>query len=172
MTVSTEPGNGPVPPPPPGPGVRPPFAAAPVEGRTARLWLGLGVGAILVALFCGGGLAALTGMVLTGMGALNEQAHRAVGDYLDAEAEQQWQDAYEQRCDRDQRAESLTEFTRRVSAQPRIESYELGSVEITPSGQLRLPAELTYVNGADDRIVVPLQQHPQTGMLQVCGLRR
>jgi hypothetical protein len=159
------------PPPPPGPGVRPPFAAAPVEGRTARLWIGLGVAGAVLALCCGAGIVSLGGLVVIGVQAVNEQAERAVGDYLDAEIAGRWREAYQQRCERDRRVESLSEFTRRASDQPRIRSYELGEVDLTGT-DIRLLAEVEYADGRSERLLVPLERNPETGMLEVCGLDR
>jgi hypothetical protein len=157
---------------PPGPGVRPPFAAAPVEGRTARLWISLGVAGALVALCCGVGIAAVVGLALTSMQAVTEQSQRAVDDYLSARVEGDWQEAYELRCEADQQAESLGRYTDRVSAEPRIESYELGEVEVTPRGDLRLSAVVDYDDGTSERLLVPLEQDPETGQMQVCGFDR
>jgi hypothetical protein len=151
--------------------VRPPFTAAPVEGRSVRLWIGLGVAAAVLTLCCGAGIASLGGLIVVGVQAVNEQAHRAVGDYLDAEIEGDWEEAYQQRCEQDREAESLAEFTRRVSAQPRIESYELGDVDVT-GAELRLPTRVEYEDGRSERLLVPLNQDPETGMLEVCGLDR
>jgi hypothetical protein len=151
--------------------VRPPFSAAPVEGRTVRLWLGLGIGGAVLALCCGAGIVSLGGLLVVGVEAVNEQAQRAVGDYLDAEIEADWEQAYQRRCEGDRQAETLEEFTRRVSAQPRIESYELGEVDLA-GAEVRLPARVEYEDGRTERLLVPLEQNPQTGALEVCGLDR
>ena len=161
-----------IPAPPPGPGVRPPFAAAPVEGRTARLWLGLGLAGAVLALCCGAGVVALGGLIFTGVEAVNEQARAATADYLDAEIAGDWQEAYEQRCARDRRAESLPAFTDRVSSLPRIESYRLDDAAITPEGMIRMPATVRYADGSSERLSVPLVQNSETGRLEVCGLHR
>lgn len=161
-----------VPPPPPGPGVRLPFAAAPVEGRAARVWLGLGVAGAVLAVCCGAGVVSFGGLFLTSYQAVNEQAHRAVGDYLDAEIAGDLEEAYELRCERDRRSESLSEYRDRVSSLPRIESYELSDVEITPEGSVRVPAVVNYENGRRERLLVPLAQDETTGELEVCGWRR
>ncbi len=157
---------------PPGPGVRPPFAAAPVEGKTARLWIGLGVAGALLALCCGVGIASVGGLALTGMQALTEQSQRAVDDYLSARVEEDWQEAYELRCEQDQQAESPSRYTDRVSAEPRIESYELGeAVDVTPQA-IRLPGVVDYDDGTSERLLVPLEQDPETGRMEVCGFDR
>jgi hypothetical protein len=141
----------------------------PVEGRTKRLWLGLGAAGGLVAICCGLGIAAMVGLGFTLLPAFNEQTHRAVDDYLSARADGEWTAAYEQRCEADQRAESLAAYTRRVSDQPRIESYELGETDLV---MLEVPVVVEYVDGTSDRWRVPLSQNPQTGEFMVCGLDR
>src|SRR5437016_152585 len=45
-----------VPSPPRGPGVAPPFAAPPTDRSRKSLWIGLGVGALLLVLCCVGGV--------------------------------------------------------------------------------------------------------------------
>lgn len=161
----------PVAPVPPGPGVQPPFAAAPIEGRTTRMWWGLGVAGAALAVCCGGGLLAFGGFVITGTQALNEQADRVVGDYLDAVIAEDWDRAYDRLCDRDQRAESLEEFARREARAPEIQSYELGDLDLTRP-ELRLPVDLTYTEGGTERVEVPLEQDTSTGELEVCGFDR
>jgi len=143
-----------------------------VEGRAARVWLGLGVAGAVLALCCGAGVISFGGLFLTSYQALNEQAHRAVGDYLDAEIAGDFEEAYELRCARDRRSESLPEFRDRVSSLPRIESYELSDVEITQAGNVRVPAVVNYEDGRQERLLVPLAQDETTGELEVCGWRR
>lgn len=151
--------------------MRPPFTAAPIEGRSLRLWLGLGIGGAVLALCCGAGIVSLAGLLVVGVEAVNEQAQRTVGDYLDAEIEADWEGAYQQRCAEDRQAETLEEFAGRISALPRIESYELGEADLT-GPELRLPARVEYEDGRSERLLVPLAQNPQTGLLEVCGLDR
>lgn len=154
---------------PPGPGVQPPFVAAPIEGRNARRWLSGGLAAALLAACCGVGVTAFGGLLFTLVPAMNEQAQRAVGDYLDALIAGEWKQAYEQTCEEDQRAESLAAFTDRVS-QPRIESYELGELDLADmqSETLQLPAEVRYAGGGRRQVTYPLVPDPEGGRLQVC----
>jgi hypothetical protein len=158
----------PVPTPPPGPGVRAPFAAAPVEGRGTWRWLGLGVAGAVAALCCGVGVLVLGGLAVTGIPAVNERAHRAVGDYLDAKVAGDWQAAYEQRCEPDRRTETLDDFTDRVSSGPRIEAYQLGTAILSEDG-VRLPVTVDLDDGSRDELVFPLAEDPGTGRLEVCG---
>lgn len=166
-----------VPAPPTGPGVQPPFVAAPVEGRQARIWLGLGIAGGLLVACCGLGVVTVTALGLLSQQALNEQAQRAVSDYLEAKRQGEWEQAYELRCEADQRAQSLPRFVDQVSSGPRIQEYEVGDLRTTPgddpfdpsSGQLDVPVTVTYTNGESDRYRVPLAQDTTTGQLEVCG---
>ena len=152
--------------PPAGPGVQPPFAAPPSEGRTARVWLGLGVAAAAVVLCCGGGLAAGAGLLITGSAAVNEQAHAAVEDYLQAVGAGRYGQAYEMLCDELHDQVSQREFTERVSEQPRVRDYELLRARVR-SGDVVVPANVTYTNGVPDSVTYRVTQ--EAGELRFCG---
>lgn len=151
--------------PPPGPGVQPPFVVAPIEGRRARTWLSLGVAGGLLAACCGVGGVAIGGLFVLGNQAVNEQAQRAVSDYLAAVAGQRWQEAYELRCEDDRDRQSLDDFTRRQAQQPRIESYEVGDLDLA---EMTVPVRVDYADDADARLAVPVAQN-RTGEFEVCG---
>jgi hypothetical protein len=152
--------------PPAGPGVQPPFAAPPSEGRTARVWLGLGVGALAVVLCCGGGLAAGTGLLVTGSAAINEQAHAAVEDYLQAVGAGRYGEAYRQLCAELRERQSLREFTVRVSEQPKVTDYELFQTRVRGE-DIVVPANVTYTNG--DRAEVDYRVAQEANGLRFCG---
>jgi hypothetical protein len=152
--------------PPAGPGVQPPFAAPPSEGRTARVWLGLGVAALAVVLCCGGGLAAGAGLVVTGSAAINEQAHAAVEDYLQAVGAGRYSQAYRQLCDDLRVQQSLSEFTARVSQQPRVRDYELFQTRVR-GNEVVVPATVTYTNGTQAEVDYRVAQ--ETSGLRFCG---
>jgi hypothetical protein len=98
-----------------------------------------------------------------------------VSDYLAAVVEEDWEQAYEQRCPQDQQAESLSAFTSRVSSQPRIESYEVGDLTLEQGAGGVFDAEstvavrVTYTGGAGASLTFPVEQNPDTGDFQVCG---
>ncbi|MFD0968223.1 Rv0361 family membrane protein [Plantactinospora endophytica] len=158
-----------MPAPPQGPGAEPLFAAPPSEGRGARLWLGLGVAALAVVLFCGGGGAALVGLLISGSQALNEQARTVVTDYLDAVDDEDFRKAYDLLCDSARQQESPAEFERRVSAEPEIASFEIGDVSLT--SELSVPVDVTYASGGQDNLQALLDQDQTTGGLRVCDIR-
>ncbi|MEE6310980.1 hypothetical protein V1634_29490 [Plantactinospora veratri] len=158
-----------MPAPPPGPGAEPLFAAPPSEGRGARLWLGLGVAALAVVLFCGGGGAALVGLLISGSQALNEQARTVVTDYFDALDDGDFRKAYDLLCDSARQRESPAEFERRVSAEPEIDSFRIGDVSLT--SELSVPVDVTYAGGGQDNLQALLDQDQRTGGLRVCDVR-
>lgn len=156
-----------VPTPPAGPGVAPPFAAPPTEGRNTRLWLGLGAGALALLLCCGGGGAAVIGLAVTGVQAIDEQGRAVSTDYYQALVERKYGAAYDQLCDAAQRRESRREFERRVAAEPQVAAYRVG--EVDPSN-LTVPVDVTFTGGRQERQQVVLGQDRQTGGLEVCGV--
>jgi hypothetical protein len=166
--VAPGPPTGPaVPVPPAGPGVAPPFAAPPTEGRNTRLWLGLGAGALALLICCGGGGAAVIGLAVTGVQAVEEQGRRASQDYYQALVERKYGAAYEQLCESAQRRESRREFERRVIDEPQVADYRVGEVDTTT---LTVPVDVTYTGGDRDRQQVTLEQDQQTGAMEVCAI--
>lgn len=157
-----------VPAPPAGPGVAPPFPAPPVEGRTFRLWLGLGVAALAVVLCCGGGAFAFAGLLVTSAQAMNEQAQAVVGDYFEAVRDRQYGKAYQLLCDDARRRESPAEFEQRVAAGPDISAYRVGDVALT--NEITVPVEVTYTSGRRDDLRVSLVQDPDTAALRICRI--
>jgi hypothetical protein len=165
------PGPPPVPEPPQGPGVTPPFAVPPTEGRSSRLWVGIGIGALVAVLVCGGGIAAIIGLATTGTRALNEQIEVVVGDYFEAVQQKRYNDAYGQLCEDVQEEESAADFTRRVSAEPVISRYDIGSLSAAAI-DLAVPVDVVYADGAADTLRVFLAQDGSTGAFEVCGVER
>lgn len=157
-----------VPAPPRGPGAAPPFAAPPTEGRTTRLWIGLGVAALGVLLCCGGGIAAVIGLGVTGMEAVKEQAHVVVGDYLDAVSDREYDKAYQLLCDDAQRRESPREFEQRASAEPQISDYRIGEAGL--NNEVSVPVDVTYTGGGRDTLRFFLDQDSNTGAMEICGI--
>lgn len=158
-----------VPAPPAGPGAVPPFPAPPVEGRTFRLWLSLGVAALAVVLCCGGGAFAVAGLLITSTQALNEQARVVVEEYFDAVRDRRYSRAYQLLCADAQRRETLEAFQRRVANEPAITAYRVGDVALTD--EITVPVEVTYAGGRQDDLEASLVQDPDTAELKICRLR-
>ncbi|SBT45877.1 hypothetical protein GA0070611_3179 [Micromonospora auratinigra] len=156
-----------VPTPPAGPGVAPPFAAPPTEGRNARLWLGLGVGALAVLLCCGGGGAAVVGLAVSNVQAVEEQGRAVTDDYYQALVAKDWSKAYDQLCDDARRRESRREFEQRVATEPQISGYRVGQVD---TRSLTVPVDVTLAGGKREGQTVTLAPDQQTGGMEVCGV--
>ncbi len=170
MTHTAEGQSTPAPGVPRGPGVVPPFPAPPVEGRSARVWLGLGIGALVLVLCGGGGVAALIGLVVTTAQALNEQADAAVTAYFTALRERRYDDAYAGLCQRAREAESAAEFTDRVSDDDPIRSFDVGSVSLAAS-EATVPVDVVLTDGRRVTTRVELVQNQDTGRFEVCGVK-
>jgi hypothetical protein len=153
--------------PPPGPGVTPPFAAPPTEGRTARLWLGLGAAALAVVLFCGGGTAALIGFSVASTQAVREQARTVVSDYLEAVRRDDYGKAYDLLCEQVRRQESRQAFEQRVGAEPKISSYRIG--QPAGSNQVNVPVDVTYAGDRQRQLRFLLVAQAAAG-LRICGI--
>ncbi|MBB5869735.1 hypothetical protein F4553_003114 [Allocatelliglobosispora scoriae] len=151
---------------PAGPGAQPPFAVAPTEGRSTRLWWGLGAGAVALVLCLGGGVAALIGITVTLTGAIQEQGKVVVGHYLDALRDEDYSDAYALLCNNLQQEETKAQFTNRVDGEPRPATYTLGELDLQA---LELPADIKYTDGSTDSVRFRLSQDTDTGQLEVCG---
>jgi hypothetical protein len=154
---------------PRGPGVVPPFPAPPVEGRTARVWAGLGIGAAALLLLGGGGIAAVIGLAVTGSKAIGEQVGASITAYFDAVGDKRYSDAYRMLCDRAQDAETPAEFTARAGATEPWTRFAVGDIALT-STEPRVPVTLTRGDGSTDTVQVTLVQDRSTGKFEVCGV--
>lgn len=151
---------------PPGPGAQAPFPAPPAEGGGARLGWGLSIAGLVLALCCGGGLAAGVGLIVTTVAAVNEQARAVVGDYLDALRDGNYPRAYELLCDDEQAHLTQDRFASREETRPRLRSYEVGDVDVN---RMTLPVTEEYADGDSRQITYLLRQDGKTGRFEVCG---
>ena len=156
-----------VPAPPQGPGVQPPFPAPPVEGRGKRVGLSIGIAIGVVVLVCGGGLAAVIGILASTQGAAQERAHAAVGSYLNALRDGKYDKAYDLLCDDARRTESQGEFRRRVAGEPVVQKYTMGRFDIVT---WTMPVDATYDNGASAQLEAYLGTDQKTGEFEVCEI--
>jgi len=154
-----------VPAPPQGPGVYPPFPAPPVEGKGKRIGWALGIGAGVVLLVCGGGVAAVIGLGTSMSGALKEQARVVVADYLDAVRDRQYDQAYQMLCEQAQEDETAAEFRGRVAELDPIASYRLGDLDLI---NMTVPVDATYTDGETAQLEAYLGQDLDTGAFEVC----
>ena len=156
-----------IPGPPPGPGVRAPFAAPPTERDRKRMWIGLGVGAALLVVCCGGGLVAFIGLVVAQNRAIPAEAAAVVNRYLDDLTHEDYRDAYDQLCGADQSQQSLAEFTARKRAGATIEQYRVGQPRAQQS-EVLVPVQLYTSSGSVDSVFT-LVEDQQAGGLRICG---
>lgn len=159
-----------VPDPPQGPGVVPPFPAPPTEGRRFRLGLGLGIGALVVLLVCGGGVAALVGFGTVAGRALNEQADVVIGAYIEDLQGRRWAEAYASLCADTKAVTSQAQFTSEAAADEPIRDFTVGDLPLT-SVDLAVPVDVTYADGDTARLQAYLGQSRETGQFQVCRLQ-
>ena len=155
--------------PPQGPGVLSPFPAPPTEGRRLRIGRGLGIGAAVVLLVCGGGLAAVVGLVAVMGRALNEQVQVVVGDYLDDLNARRYAEAYDSLCDQTKSHVTEAEFTSDQAGQEPIRSYRVGRINLA-SVDLAVPVSVTYTDGRTAQLQAYLGQDDETGRFQVCSV--
>lgn len=153
---------------PPGPGVLPPFAAPPTEGRSTRVWFGLGAAGLAAVLCCGGGAVAFVGLLVSGSQAVNEQASAVVGDYYDAVRDGDYDRAYDLLCARERQRETQLRFRTRLATEPKVTNFSVG--DATVASEVEVPVDLTYADGGSGRVWVSLNQDGSTGEFEVCGI--
>ena len=95
----------------------------------------------MLLLICGGGVAAVIGLVSSMSGALNERAHKAVTEYLDAVDSKQYVKAYGLLCRQARDDETPSEYTERISQNQPIQRYQLGDLDLV---NLSVPVDATY----------------------------
>ncbi len=156
-----------IPDPPPGPGVRTPFSAPPTERDRRRMWLGLGLGGVLLLVCCGGGIAGFVGLVVAQNKAIPTEATAVVTRYLDDLTHEDYRDAYDQLCGAHQGQESLPEFTARQRSSPTLSEFTVQPPRIGQS-EVIVPADLYTSAGSDTREFI-LVEDQQAGGLRICG---
>jgi hypothetical protein len=157
-----------VPVPPPGPGVRAPFAAPPTERDRKRLWIGLGIGAALLVLCCGGGIVGFGALVVAQNRALPREAVSVVDTYLRDLRDENYRGAYEQLCGQERENRSLDEFTVRQRAEPAINGWQIGQPRIGQSAVF-VPVSIDRSDGGSDSRDFTLVEDQQAGGLRICG---
>jgi hypothetical protein len=155
--------------PPQGPGVLTPFPAPPTEGRRIRIGWGLGIGAAVLVLVCGGGLAAVAGLIAVAGRALNEQAEVVVSDYLGDVKAKRYAEAYDSLCDDTKAQLTEAQYTSQQAGQQPIQDFSVGTIDLA-SVDLAVPVDVTYTDGRTARLQAYLGQDEETGEFQVCSV--
>jgi len=156
--------------PPPGPGVVPPFAAPPTDRNRAALWIGLGVGALVLVLCCVGGVVGVGLLINSGVNQIRSDARAVVTTYLTALQTHHYDDAYDQLCPTLTRSQSLAQFTAVERDKPQVVSFELSDAQI--GNAIVVPAQVRYDDGETVAERYRLEQASGTGVLSVCGSAR
>jgi hypothetical protein len=152
--------------PPQGPGARPPFAAAPTEGATARIWWAVGTAALALLLCGGGGLAVFIGMIVTGIRAVQDQTHQTVTRYVQALERGEFKNAYDLACEPVRKRYDIYQFRNLEYDTSSSTGFKVGNLDINT---LTVPVELGYRDGRTKEVVYQLSQNSQTGHFEVCG---
>jgi hypothetical protein len=154
-----------VPAPPPGPGVAPPFAAPPSDKSRRGLWIGLGVGGLVLVLCCVGGLVGIGVLVVGATDQAKRQATEVVTVYLTALRNGDYRTAHAQYCDRLAGQTTREELAAETRAQP-FTDFRLDEPRLTNA--IEVTAHLTTRSGEVDKIFL-LDTAGQD--LQICGIR-
>jgi len=123
-------------------------------------------------LCCGGGIASVVGLVVTGTAAVNEQAHAAVEEYLQAVGDSRYSEAYRMLCRELRLQRSQRDFIAQVSEEPKVLEYELQRTRLPQNGAANdedavVPASVVYTDGtqAEVRYLV----RAEGSQLRFCG---
>jgi hypothetical protein len=158
-------GDSGVPAPPQGPGVAPPFAAPPRDKDRKSLWIGLGVGGLVLVLCCVGGIFGFGSIMNTGNQLVANQAKSVVGAYLEALQEGDTDRAYAQLCDTLANRYGHDGFERQI-ATPRVTTYTIAKdVEITD--EIIVTASVTRAGQDAETHRYEISQSGNA--LQICG---
>jgi len=111
--------------------VVPPFAAPPSDRNTKGLWIGLGVGALVLVLCCVGGVAGLYFLGSTASRQLDAQARTVAAKYLDAWRDGDYRAAYDQLCAKTKSQFTRGQYVERLQSGPELRSYRITGVAST-----------------------------------------
>jgi hypothetical protein len=157
--------NADVPAPPPGPGAAPPFAAPPTDRNKRGLWIGLGVGGLVLLLCCVGGAFGIGVLFIGGTEQVKREAEATVTTYLDAVQGQQWDLAHQQLCARYAARMSPSQLATQERRQP-FTAYTLD--EPTLAETVDVVARLTTSSGEVRRL---FQLDTEGSRLAICAMQ-
>jgi hypothetical protein len=151
---------------PTGPGVTPPFPAPPTDRNRRGLWIGLGVGALVLVLCCGGGLFGVGVVLVNGTDQVKRQAANTVDQYYGALVTRDYEQAYGLLCPAITQGMSAEEFVTRERRNLHPVQYSVGAAEL--GNAIVVPTTVTYEGGAVTQRRIRVQQ-AGSGTLKVCG---
>jgi hypothetical protein len=153
-----------VPAPPRGPGVAPPFAAPPTDRNKRGLWIGLGVGAVVLLLCAVGGVAGIFVLYRAGTEQVKRDAVTVVTTYLNALRGNDFNTAQAQLCPRLAREYSPARLAADFRAWP-FTNFRLDEPRVTNG--IEVTAHLDTSGGTVDRTFGVVNQ-AQT--LKICDI--
>jgi hypothetical protein len=146
MTAFTAPPAVGVPPPPAGPGVAPPFAAPPSDKNKRGLWIGLGVGGLVLVLCCIGSVVGIGVVIAGGVETTKRQATTLATEYLKRVQGEDYGAARALMCKPLQEKLSTTQLAARYRDRP-FDSFRVGEPSLTGS---EISIVATLVTGGGD----------------------
>jgi hypothetical protein len=148
--------------------VQAPFATPPTERDRKRLWIGLGVGAALLVLCCGGGAFGIGALVVARTDALRSEGATVVRQYLDGLRDGNYRHSYSLLCSDLRGAISLGSYTSQKEREPRVVSYQLYEPQLTGAGVV-VDADVTVSGGSLDHRTFDLVEDAEAGALRICA---
>jgi hypothetical protein len=155
-----------VPPPPRGPGVLAPFAAPPRDRDLRGLWIGLGVGGLVLVLCCVGSIVGV-GFLLPYADSLGKaQVAAVVEDYLTALRSEDYATARRQLCDDEQETHSLGWFSDHYGTN-KVTDFTVNAEDVKIADVITVPARVQQ-NGSTWTPQVYLMEQAGTRYV-ICG---
>jgi hypothetical protein len=148
--------------------VRAPFATPPTERDRKRLWLGLGIGAALLVVCCGGGVVGLGALVVNRTDALRTEASRVVTEYLSDLSGEHYDSAYRLLCGSLRGAMTESQFADRQDSGPRVARFAITSTTIS-GAEVVVGVAVTGDDGTSRYRTLTLVEEGDPPALHVCG---
>ena len=144
----------------------PPFTAPPTDRNRRGLWIGLGVGALVVVLCCVGGIFGFVLIAVSGSKQIERDAVVVVQDYLGALRDKDYDAAYDLLCPALTSGMTPAQFTEQQRRKPDIAAYQVGTAQV--GNAIVVPADIRYTSGSRDAKRFELNQE-FGGDLLICG---
>ena len=153
-----------VPAPPRGPGVAPPFAAPPTDRNRRGLWIGLGVGAVVLVLCAVGGVAGIFVLYRASIDQAKREGTTVVTVYLNALRGNDFNTAHAQLCPRLAREVPPSRLAAQYRAEP-FTGFRLDEPRLT--SVIEVTAHLDTSSGQVDRT---FELQAQGQIYKICGI--
>lgn len=148
----------------------PPFIVPPTQRDGKRMWIGIGIGVVMVLLCCVGGLIGI-GVLLAGSAQqMESQAVDVVDEYLNALQEEKYSVAYGLLCEDLADKQSLHSFSQKAKEDP-IVSYSIHSGVSTDEDTADLIVGATVVSETQGSSVRQYVVTGTVGAMTICGER-